>query len=501
MSVPQTPNSASPATANTADTLGLNQPRHSRWLWLVLLLLVLIAAALWWWLAGSQNRSRTEYKTDAASRSTLVVTVAANGNIEPRDQVEVSSELSGTVDEVLVDFNDKVSKGQVLARLNTRALKAEVQTRQNNLLSAEASVQQNEASLEEARLTFADYQTVYKLSNGQHPSRQTYANARIAVTKAQAALASAKASVAVAEAELESARYDLSKASIVSPIDGVVLARDLEPGQTVASSLSAPTLFIIARDLRDMELHVDIDEADIGMIKEGQTATFSVDAWPGKTFNASIEQIRLATTEESESSVVSYETVLTVKNDDLLLLPQMTAITDITVQKADNALTVATAALRFQPSPALMEANRPPRPEGDEQGPPDDQANSRGNPERAGTATDSKSESGGLLSSLTGGNNRIRMGPPPGGMGGGQGNKNTGSKGQSEGTTSGGSGMAGSLTGGRAMIWVLRSENGQSRPVPVRVETGISDGLRTAIVSGELQEGDLVITDAVEVSL
>ena len=496
---PDSRKSSNPAATNVIQELGLNQPRQSRWIWLVLVVLLLIAAALWWWLAGSKSSTRTEYKTDAASRSNLVVTVAANGNIEPRDQVEVSSELSGIVDEVLVDFNDKVSKGQLLARLNTRTLQAEVVTRQNNLVSARASVEQSAASLEEAQLTFNDYQTVYKLSNGTHPSRQTYDSARIAVTKAKADLASAKASVAVAEAELESARYDLSKASIVSPIDGVVLARDIEPGQTVASSLSAPTLFIIARDLRDMELHVDIDEADIGLIKQGQTASFTVDAWPDKTFSASIEQIRLASTEESDSSVVSYETVLAVKNDDLLLLPLMTAITDITVQQADNALTIATAALRFEPDMAMMEANRPPRPDGAPDGGP--QADTNGG-KSAGSSTNksANSESGGLLSSLTGGNRGMRMGPPPGAGGpGGSGksdNKGSGDSG------SGGSGMAGSLTGGHAMIWVLRdNKDGKgAQPRPVPIETGISDGLRTEVKSGALQEGDLVITDAVEVS-
>ncbi|MCY0966215.1 efflux RND transporter periplasmic adaptor subunit [Parathalassolituus penaei] len=505
---PDSRKSSNPAATNVMQELGLNQPRQSRWIWLVLVVLLLIAAALWWWLAGSKSSTRTEYKTDAASRSNLVVTVAANGNIEPRDQVEVSSELSGIVDEVLVDFNDKVSKGQLLARLNTRTLQAEVVTRQNNLVSARASVEQSAASLEEAQLTFNDYQTVYKLSNGTHPSRQTYDSARIAVTKAKADLASAKASVAVAEAELESARYDLSKASIVSPIDGVVLARDIEPGQTVASSLSAPTLFIIARDLRDMELHVDIDEADIGLIKQGQTASFSVDAWPDKTFSASIEQIRLASTEESDSSVVSYETVLAVKNDDLLLLPQMTAITDITVQQADNALTIATAALRFEPDMAMLEANRPPRPDGapeNSDGGPQGQppADMNGNKSAGNSAgKDSNSESGGLLSSLTGGNRGMRMGPPPGAGGPGGGGSGKGDNKGSGDSGSGGSGMAGSLTGGHAMIWVLRdNQDGKgAQPRPVPIETGISDGLRTEVKSGELQEGDRVITDAVEVS-
>ncbi|WP_430461311.1 efflux RND transporter periplasmic adaptor subunit [Thalassolituus sp. LLYu03] len=433
-----------------AEQLGLvSAPKSRKKLWLATsAALVLIVAGATWALIPGDDHNNQVFKTDAVTRGNLAVTVTATGSVEPKDEVEVSSELSGIMAEVLVDYNDHVKKGQALARLDTTTLKASVLEKKSSLKSANASVAQANASLEEAKLDYAHYQKVWDLSGGKHPSQQTLDSARIAVTKAEAAVLVAEASVEKAQADLDSAETDLVKATLVSPIDGIVLSKDVEPGQTIASSYSAPTLFLLAADLKDMELHVDIDEADIALIKTGQKASFSVDAWSNRKFSAEITQIRLASTDDdsSSSSVVSYETILKVDNDDLALLPSMTAVTDIAVKSAEDVLTIASAALRYKPE-IPGDGNAP--------------------AERAG-------KPGGIFSGLMPGPRR-------------QGQK----KNATEDTN-----VNGSLEGRKATIWVLRD----NRPQPVEVRTGISDGLRTEIVSGELQEGDQVIIDAVKVN-
>ena len=433
---------------NKAEQLGLiSAPKSRKKIWLAgaVVAVVLAGAGIYALLPGDPQANQV-FKTDAVKRGNLAVTVTATGSVEPKDEVEVSSELSGIMAAVYVDYNDHVKKGQALAKLDTTTLEATVLEKKSTLKSSRASVAQSEAELEEAQLDYQHYQKVWELSSGKHPSQQTLDSARIAVTKAKAAVQVAEAAVEKAQADLESAETDLVKATLVSPIDGVVLSKDVEPGQTIASSYSAPTLFLLARDLKNMELHVDIDEADIALIKTGQKATFTVDAWDSRKFDAEITQIRLASTDDSDSTstVVSYETILKVDNDDLALLPSMTAVTDIAVKSADNVLTIASSALRYQPDVPGDEGSKA----------------ASGRP-------------GGLFSGLMPGPRR-------------QSQKKSGSDDNS---------VNGSLDGAKATIWVLRD----NRPQPVEVHTGISDGLRTEIVSGDLQEGDLIIIDAVKV--
>ncbi|AJQ92535.1 efflux RND transporter periplasmic adaptor subunit [Gynuella sunshinyii] len=425
---------------------------------IILALLLLAGGSGVYYFGRGQNQVNIVFKTDAAIQGDLAVTVSATGSIEPTDEVEVSSELSGIITDVYVDYNDQVIKGQVLARLNTSTLEADVLVKKASLKSAQASLQQARAEAREAKAQYEHYLQVWELSGGKVPSKQDLNAYEIDWEVAQAAQLSADASVEVARANLESAQSDLSKAEIVSPIDGVVLAKDVEPGQTVASSYSAPTLFLLARDLSSMELHVDIDEADIGLIKLGQQATFTVDAYSGRSFTGQISQIRLASTEDSDTSVVSYETILTVPNPERLLLPSMTAVTDIAVESATDTLTIANAALRYQPvfGPAP----------GGSVSPPD------------------KARSGNFLSNLLDGGRRGPGGRGPGGPPGENFRQNTN-------TTT----MNGSLEGASTTVWVLRDNH----PVPVHIETGISDGLRTQVISGDLQVGDLVITDSTQV--
>lgn len=434
-----------------AKLLGLiPEKTHSRVVWIVLALLIAVSAAGIWWYLESKKDIPMVYKTAPVKRMDLALTVSATGKVSPKDQVEVSSELSGILEDVFVDYNDHVKAGQKLAQLDTSKLSATVLQRKSILRSSQAQVKTARANLEEAQLNYQYMQNVWKSSDGKFPSQQNMDNARITLTKAEASLEQALASVDNAKAELEYAESDLVKSSIVSPIDGVVLSRSAEKGQTVASSLSAPTLFLLARDLKAMELLVDIDEADIGVIKVGQKATFTVDAHRGRTFEAEITQIRLATISSSSSaatsSVVSYQTVLNVNNDELLLLPSMTAVTDIAVVSADNALVIDNAALRYKP-------------------------NAGANKAAAGPAAQ-----GGLAGAFM-----PRRMPGMGGASGKRAGEENNARDQ--------------IRGRPATIYVLRN----NQAVPVEVQIGISNGAYTQVISGDIKEGDLIISDAVQV--
>jgi HlyD family secretion protein len=215
------------------------------------------------------------------------------------------------------------------------------------LESAKANVLQAQATLNETRSKLAQYQKVRELSNNKVPSQTELDAAEAAFERAKADEASAKAAVSQAQATLETYETDLSKTIIRSPINGIVLTRSVEPGQTVAAAFQAPVLFTLAEDLTKMELHVDVDEADVGKVRQGQEAVFTVDAYPDRTFQAKIIQTRYGS--QTVDGVVTYETVLKVDNSDLSLRPGMTATADITVKKVENAVLVPNAALRFTP--------------------------------------------------------------------------------------------------------------------------------------------------------
>ncbi len=322
---------------------------------------------------GINGRSKAvQYKTEQVRRGNLVVIVTATGTLQPTNKVDVGSELSGTIKQVEVDYNSKVRAGQVLARLDTAKLEATIAQSRAALGSAKAKVQQTRATLTETRAKLAQYERVWSLSGGKVPSQTEMDAAKAAFERAKADAANNAAGVSQAEATLKANLTDLSKSVIRSPINGIVLARSIEPGQTVAASFQAPVLFTLAEDLTKMDLHVNVDEADIGKIEEGQGATFNVAAYPNRTFDARISQARYGSS--TTSGVVTYETVLKVENPDLSLRPGMTATADITVRKLENVVLVPSAALRFSP-PAAQEKKastglvgallpRPPRPGG-----------------------------------------------------------------------------------------------------------------------------------------
>lgn len=275
------------------------------------------------------------------------MTVSATGTLQPTNQVDVGSELSGLIEAVLVEDNDRVRKGQVLARLDLSKLTDQRTKSKAALASAEAKVLQIAATTKEARANLERLRTVSRLSGGKVPSQAELDTVEAAFARALADAASASAAVSEARAALSSDETNLSKASIRSPINGVVLARKIEPGQTVAASLQTPVLSTLAEDLSQMELQVAVDEADVGQVAAGQSATFSVDAYPTRRYPAIIKRVGFGS--QTTDNVVSYKTILTVNNDDLSLRPGMTATAEITTTTRENVLLVPNAALWFTP--------------------------------------------------------------------------------------------------------------------------------------------------------
>lgn len=384
----------------------------------VILALTGLGYGAYLWSAGGTTVS---YTTSELKPGNLTVIVTATGSVEPTVQVDVSSEQSGTVREVLVDFNSEVKKGDVLARLDTDKLNADLKAKEAALASARASVSKAEADEQSAK---AKLDRLTTLVSSRVSTQQDLDTAEYTFQAASAARQSADADVISAQAALEQANLSFSKATIASPIDGIVLSRNVDPGATVAASLEAPTLFTIAGDLREMELQVSIDEADVGQVAVGQTATFTVDAFPDQRFPAEITSIRYAS--ETVNDVVTYKGILSVANDELLLRQGMTATADIVVQSVDDGLLIPNAALRYSP-PA--------------------------------TQTETAEGGSGVFSLFR----PPRMAPA----------------------------SAPEPTGSERTIWLLRD----GQPVAVNIEIGPSDGQNTVIVTGDVKEGDRVITD------
>jgi HlyD family secretion protein len=339
------------------QTLNIDQSsdrkKHlKRWLIVAVLAIAIVTSAVVW--KGTKKSNSMQYQTREVQRGDLTVTVTATGALEPTNQVDVGSELSGIIKTVEVDYNDRVKVGQILARLDTDKLKAKVLQSNAALESARAKVLEAQATVKESEDQLARLKQVWELSNNMVPSQQDLDAAQAALHRAKATEATAKAQVSQAQATLEADETDLAKTVIHSPINGIVLTRNVEPGQTVAASFQAPVLFTLAEDLTQMELHVDVDEADVGQVTKGQEAVFTVDAHPGRSFPAQITQVRYGS--QTVNGVVTYKTVLNVDNSDLSLRPGMTATADITVNKVENAILVPNAALRFIPPVKEKEA-------------------------------------------------------------------------------------------------------------------------------------------------
>ncbi|RYY26019.1 MAG: efflux RND transporter periplasmic adaptor subunit [Sphingomonadales bacterium] len=329
--------------------------------WVLIGVGVVLLLLLGWRLFGSAEEVR--YSTADVERGNLTVSVSATGKLAPTNQVTVGSELSGLVETVSVDVNDRVTRGQAIAVLDTSRLDDAIAQSAAALNANIAQVAQAAATVSETQAQLARLEEVSRLSGGRVPAKVEMEQARAAVQRAVASQRAAQANVASARAALSSNQTQRSKAVIRSPVNGVVLARQIEPGQTVAASFSAPVLFVIAEDLSAMELQVSIDEADVGSVQQGQAATFTVDAFPGKTFPATITRVDLGSnltasaaastgTSTTANQVVSYAATLSVSNPDLQLRPGMTATAEITTKARPNVLLVPNAALRFTPTAA-----------------------------------------------------------------------------------------------------------------------------------------------------
>ncbi|MBI1171338.1 efflux RND transporter periplasmic adaptor subunit [bacterium] len=314
------------------------------WLvWPIVLLLGLAGGA--YWLQGrTAARAMVHYTTAAAKVADITVVVTAVGSVQPIQQVDVGSLISGTISEIDVKINDAVTKGQVLARLDTSSLEAELARDQATLSARRAEVQDALAAQEAAAETLDRAQ---KIRDKGLNSLEDLAAAITAKRRADAALASARANVQVAEADVKLSQTNIDKAVIVAPIDGMVLDLQADLGQTVSVANSTVTLFTLAHDLGQMELQVDVDEADIGKVAVGDKASFSVDAYLGQTFPASVSEMHYAP--QTVDNIVTYPTILAIDNSDHRLRPGMTASADITVEEAKGVLSVPNAALRYSP--------------------------------------------------------------------------------------------------------------------------------------------------------
>lgn len=326
------------------QTVGKLPPpkRSGRIAWLVLAL-ALLAAAGWWWHARSSSDTGG-YRTALVDRGAITVTISATGNLSAITTVDIGSQVSGIVQSVLADYNDHVTKGQVIARIDPSTFNARLQQAAGAVAAAQAQLAQAQAS---AVNTQADFARKSDLGRRQLIAHSDVDAARALRDQGLGAVAAAKSQIASQQAAMDSAKLDLEHSVIRSPVDGVVLTRAVEPGQTVAASLQTPTLFQIAEDLKQMQIVLAVDESDIGQVKVGQDVRFNVDAFPDREFGGVVKQIRLGAT--NTQNVISYPVVVTVNNDDLTLLPGMTVNAEIQVSRHDNVLRVPNAALRFHP--------------------------------------------------------------------------------------------------------------------------------------------------------
>jgi HlyD family secretion protein len=338
----------------------LDAPTSRAWyrrpaLWASALLLVLVAAGLWWWQAHKTANAAPSYTTQTVARGNLTLTVTANGTLQPTRSIGIGSELSGTVLKVNVDVNDHIRKGQVLVELDTAKLHDQILRSRASLAEANARVAQTVATVKEARASLARFEEVARLSGGKVPSKAELDGSRATLARAIADEASTRASVADAQAALSTDQTNLSKASIVAPTDGVVLTRNVDPGNAVAASLQAVTLFTVAEDLTRLRLWVYVDEADVGAVKVGQNATFTVSAYPTRQFPARVTRVGFGST--ITDNVVTYLTYLDVDNADLSLRPGMTATATITAMQRRDVLLVPNTALRFSPTTAAADTS------------------------------------------------------------------------------------------------------------------------------------------------
>jgi HlyD family secretion protein len=358
-----------------------------------IIILIGIGGASFWWMDNNGDRSQQKYRTQKVERGSIAQSISANGTLNPVTLVLVGSQVSGTVQKIYVDYNDKVKENQTLAELDPALLKAQVNQSEANLLNKQATLKLNQSTLKRSRNLF---------------EKKLISEADLEA--AQEKLSVAEADVRSAKAQLEKDKTNLQYMVIHSPISGTVIAKSVEVGQTVAASLQAPTLFQIAQDLKNMQIETSVSEADVGLLKLGQEVKFRVDAFPNNNIKGIIHQIRLNPT--IQQNVVTYNMIVMVNNENGLLLPGMTAHVMITVNEKENILKIPNSALNFKPK--------------------------KGDDEKEEKPTQ-----------------KIEKKPT---------------------------------------VYILKDE----QLVPVKLVTGITDNMMTEVISGDLKEGDLVVTKEIK---
>lgn len=318
--------------------------------------LAVVMAGVYFWRHRGSDEAASAYRTAKVDRGDIRVTISATGALDATSKVDVGSQISGQVVEVLADYNDRVSKGQVIARIDPSTYEAQIAQGSAQINAARASLATAQAALRNAE---ADFTRKAELAQQQLIARGDLDLARATRDQARAQVASARAQITQQTASTQTTRLNLQRTVIRSPVDGVVLSRTVEPGQTVAASLQAPVLFQIAEDLSQMEILLAVDEADIGQVKPGLDVSFTVDAFPDRNFRGKVKQVRLAAT--NTSNVITYPVVVSVDNSDQSLLPGMTANAEIQVSHRDNVLRVGNAALRYKPDDDSADANAQPQ--------------------------------------------------------------------------------------------------------------------------------------------
>lgn len=442
---PMTTNNASTESTNSKDnsivdiaTL-LDEPAKVAWyrrssLWGGLALLIIIIVGYFYWQAERAKEALPKYTTQEVTRGNLTLSVTANGTIQPTRSINIGSELSGTVRKVNVDVNDVIKKGQVLVELDTSKLSDQVLRSKASLAAAIAKVAQTEATIKESASSLQRLEEVSRLSGGKVPSKSELDTGRATYDRAVADDMSAKAGVNDARAALSTDQINLTKASIVAPSDGIILTRAVDPGNAVAASLQAVTLFTMAEDLTKLRLWVYVDEADVGSVKLDQDATFTVSAYPTRKFPARITRVGFGST--ITDNVVTYLTYLDVDNTDLSLRPGMTATATIKAKQVSDALLVPNTALRFTPA--------------------SDDSDKSASANKKGLATS-------LMPSMPRNKSNRKSGAERANI---------------------------ALA---KQVWVLPKDGGAA--IAVAVKPGISDGHMTEIVGGDLKVGMQVITD------
>lgn len=310
----------------------------------ILVAIVVVLAVVAFLLSGNKKKEQVQFNTAEVAPANIVNTVTATGTIEPVTSVTVGTQVSGIVSKLYVDYNSVVKKGQVIAELDKSNLISELNSAKANLEQAKASLSSAESSLSYQAANFRRNKALYQkgLISGND-----YESARLSYQTAMASVSSARDQVSAAREQVKKAQTNLGYATITSPIDGIVLSKSVEEGQTVAASFSTPTLFTIAKDLTNMQVVADVDEADIGDVKVGERVTFTVDAYPDNTFSGTVKQVRQEAT--TTNNVVTYSVVISAPNADLKLKPGLTATVTIYTQENKGVLSVPSKALRFTP--------------------------------------------------------------------------------------------------------------------------------------------------------